>query len=141
MLQISPLERILGLDIGSVRTGIATAYMGLGVASSLETVESKQLIERLIQLNKEEKISLIVVGKATQMDGTPSESMRFIEDMANKLEKSGFKIVWQDERFTSKLASKSIAQSGISKKKRQDKTLIDRVSATILLQSYLERIL
>ena len=141
MLQISPLERILGLDIGSVRTGIATAYMGLGVASSLETVESKQLIERLIQLNKEEKISLLVVGKATQMDGTPSESMRFIEDMANKLEKSGFKIVWQDERFTSKLASKSIAQSGISKKKRQDKTLIDRVSATILLQSYLERIL
>ncbi len=141
MLQISPLERILGLDIGSVRTGIATAYMGLGVASSLETVESKQLIERLIQLNKEEKISLIVVGKATQMDGTPSESMRFIEDMANKLEKSGFKIVWQDERFTSKLASKSIAQSGMSKKKRQDKTLIDRVSATILLQSYLERIL
>ena len=141
MLQISPLERILGLDIGSVRTGIATAYMGLGVASSLETVESKQLIERLIQLNKVEKISLIVVGKATQMDGTPSESMRFIEDMANKLEKSGFKIVWQDERFTSKLASKSIAQSGMSKKKRQDKTLIDRVSATILLQSYLERIL
>ncbi len=141
MLQISPLERILGLDIGSVRTGIATAYMGLGVASSLETVESKQLIERLIQLNKEEKISLLVVGKATQMDGTPSESMRFIEDMANKLEKSGFKIVWQDERFTSKLASKSIAQSGMSKKKRQDKTLIDRVSATILLQSYLERIL
>ena len=141
MLQISPLERILGLDIGSVRTGIATAYMGLGVASSLETVESKQLIERLIQLNKEEKISLLVVGKATQMDGTPSESMRFIEDMANKLEKSGFKIVWQDERFTSKLASKSIAQSGIPKKKRQDKTLIDRVSATILLQSYLERIL
>jgi putative Holliday junction resolvase len=141
LLQISPLERILGLDIGSVRTGIATAYMGLGVASSLETVESKQLIERLIQLNKEEKISLIVVGKATQMDGTPSESMRFIEDMANKLEKSGFKIVWQDERFTSKLASKSIAQSGMSKKKRQDKTLIDRVSATILLQSYLERIL
>ena len=141
MLQISPLERILGLDIGSVRTGIATAYMGLGVASSLETVESKQLIERLIQLNKEEKISLIVVGKATQMDGTPSESMRFIEDMANKLEKSGFKIVWQDERFTSKLASKSIAQSGMSKKKRQDKTLIDRISATILLQSYLERIL
>ena len=115
--------------------------MGLGVASSLETVESKQLIERLIQLNKEEKISLIVVGKATQMDGTPSESMRFIEDMANKLEKSGFKIVWQDERFTSKLASKSIAKSGMSKKKRQDKTLIDRVSATILLQSYLERIL
>ena len=141
MLQISPLERILGLDIGSVRTGIATAYIGLGVASSLETVESKQLIERLIQLNKEEKISLLVVGKATQMDGTPSKSMRFIEDMANKLEKSGFKIVWQDERFTSKLASKSIAQSGISKKKRQDKTLIDRVSATILLQSYLERIL
>ena len=141
MLQISLLERILGLDIGSVRTGIATAYMGLGVASSLETVESKELIERLIQLNKEEKISLIVVGKATQMDGTPSESMRFIEDMANKLEKSGFKIVWQDERFTSKLASKSIAQSGMSKKKRQDKTLIDRVSATILLQSYLERIL
>jgi len=141
LLQISPLERILGLDIGSVRTGIATAYMGLGVASSLETVESKQLIERLIQLNKEEKISLIVVGKATQMDGTPSESMRFIEDMANKLEKSGFKIVWQDERFTSKLASRSIAQSGMSKKKRQDKTLIDRVSATILLQSYLERIL
>ena len=141
MLQISPLERILGLDIGSVRTGIATAYMGLGVASSLETVESKQLIERLIQLNKEEKISLLVVGKATQMDGTPSESMRFIEDMANKLEKAGFKIVWQDERFTSKLASKSIAQSGISKKKRQDKTLIDRASATILLQSYLERIL
>jgi len=141
LLQISPLERILGLDIGSVRTGIATAYMGLGVASSLETVESKQLIERLIQLNKEEKISLIVVGKATQMDGTPSESMRFIEDMVNKLEKSGFKIVWQDERFTSKLASKSIAQSGMSKKKRQDKTLIDRVSATILLQSYLERIL
>ena len=141
MLQISPLERILGLDVGSVRTGIATAYIGLGIASSLETVESKQLIERLIQLNKEEKISLIVVGKATQMDGTPSESMRFIEDMANKLEKSGFKIVWQDERFTSKLASKSIAQSGMSKKKRQDKTLIDRVSATILLQSYLERIL
>jgi putative Holliday junction resolvase len=141
LLQILPLERILGLDIGSIRTGIATAYMGLGVASSLETVESKQLIERLIQLNKEEKISLLVVGKATQMDGTPSESMRFIEDMANKLEKSGFKIVWQDERFTSKLASKSIAQSGMSKKKRQDKTLIDRVSATILLQSYLERIL
>ena len=141
MLQISPLERILGLDIGSVRTGIATAYKGLGIASSLETIESKQLIEKLIQLNKEEKVSLVVIGKAIQMDGTASESMLFIEQLADKIEKSGFEITWQDERFTSKLASKSIAQSGMSKKKRQDKTLIDRISATILLQSYLDRTL
>ena len=108
LLQNSPLNRIIGLDIGTVRTGIATAYSEIGIASAIETVETKNLIQRLNLLRQEEPIVLVVIGQAIQMNGTASESMSVIESYANKISNQGFEVAWQDERFTSKMATKSL---------------------------------
>ena len=139
LLQNSPLNRIIGLDIGTVRTGIATAYSEIGIASAIETVETKNLIQRLNLLRQEEPIVLVVIGQAIQMNGTASESMSVIESYANKIINQGFEVAWQDERFTSKMATKSLIESGASKKMRRDKSVVDRVSAALILQSYLDK--
>lgn len=139
MLQNSPLDRIIGLDIGQLRTGIATAYPEIGIASAIETVETKNLVQRLKSLSQEEPIVLVVIGQAKQMNGTASESMNTIESYAEKISNQGFEVVWQDERFTSKMATRSIIESGASKKTRRDKSVVDRVSAALILQSYLDK--
>jgi putative Holliday junction resolvase len=133
------MGRILALDFGLKRTGIAiTDEMNI-IASGLKTVDSKILIDELKSLVLKNNISTIVLGEPKRLNGTDthiSENVRLLFEHLKKTFQL-IDVVKYDERFTSKMASQSIAMMGISKSKKQDKSLIDEVSATILLQSYM----
>ncbi|MEC7264389.1 MAG: Holliday junction resolvase RuvX, partial [Bacteroidota bacterium] len=111
------------------------------IASGLTTVETKELIPFLEKYLKEETVERFVVGQPKQMDNSPSESESLIQEFLKKL-KAMFPTVpveRQDERFTSKMAFQSMLDSGVKKKKRRDKALVDEISATLILQAYLNR--
>jgi len=133
------LERVVGLDVGTKRTGISSGYTALGIASGYTAVETKQLLSTLIQLHNEEPIAILVVGKPLQMNGEPSESMGFIEKKIQEIiQKLNLLVAWQDERFTSKMASKALVEMNARKSVRQNRSVIDEVSATLILQSYFD---
>jgi putative Holliday junction resolvase len=133
------LERVVGLDVGTKRTGISSGYNSLGIASGYSAVETKQLLSTLTQLHNEEPIEVLVVGKPLQMNGKPSESMEFIEKKVQEIVNAlNLSIVWQDERFTSKMASKALVDMNARKLVRQNRSVIDEVSATLILQSYFD---
>jgi putative Holliday junction resolvase len=133
------LERVVGLDVGTKRTGISSGYNSLGIASGYSAVETKQLISTLTQLHNEEPIEVLVVGKPLQMNGKPSESMEFIEKKVQEIVNAlNLSIVWQDERFTSKMASKALVDMNARKSVRQNRSVIDEMSATLILQSYFD---
>ncbi len=135
------MSRILALDYGKVRTGVAVTDELQLIASGLATVPTKELPNFLREYLRQEKVECIVLGEPKQMDGTPSESERLIRPFLEKLKRwyPQVRIVRQDERFTSKLAVQSMIAGGVKKKKRQDKALLDEISATLILQSYLDR--
>jgi len=135
------LARILALDFGKVRTGIAVTDELQLIASALKTVETEYLISFLEGYISNEKVETIVVGEPKQMDGSPSESEALIQPFLRKLSDvfPAISIVRQDERFTSKMAIDAMLAGGMKKKRRQDKTEVDKLSATLILQSYLER--
>src|SRR5690606_35734201 len=132
---------ILALDFGKVRTGIAVTDELQLIASGLTTVATMELIPFLEQYLQEEKVELFVVGLPKQMDNTPSQSEGAIQEFLEKLAARfpEVPITRQDERFTSKMAVRSMVDSGMKKKKRQDRALIDEISATLILQAYLNR--
>lgn len=134
------MGRILAIDYGKKRVGLAVTDELQLFASALTTLPSQEIFTFLKTYFQQENVTDIIVGKATQMNGTDSESMVYINPFFNQLKKTfpAIRVQWMDERFTSKMASAAIALSGMKKKDRQDKALIDKVSATILLQSYLE---
>jgi len=136
------LARILALDYGIVRTGIAVTDELQLIASGLTTVETKELIPFLDDYLKKESVERIVVGLPKQMDNTASESEESIQEFLKKLEAKfpSMPLERQDERFTSKMAFQSMLDSGMKKKKRRDKALVDEISATLILQAYLNRI-
>lgn len=133
------MGKILAIDYGKKRTGIAVTDDLQIIASGLTTVSTKQLIPFLSDYLNKESVECFVIGKPKQMDNTDSESEVFILEFINKLKNKFPKtpIVREDERFTSKMAFQTMIDSGMSKKKRRDKALIDEISATIILQSYL----
>lgn len=133
------MARILALDYGKVRTGIAVTDELQLIASGLTTVATKELPQFLRNYLAEETVDLIVLGEPKQMDGTPSESEALMQPFIAKLKKwyPQIPVVRQDERFTSKLAFDSMLASGMGKKKRSNKALVDEISATIILQDYL----
>ena len=135
------MARILALDYGKVRTGIAVTDELQLIASALTTVETKELIPFLEKYLKEENVERFVVGQPKQMDNTPSESEELIQEFLKKLMAifPTIPVERQDERFTSKIAFRSILDSGVKKKKRRDKALVDEISATLILQAYLNR--
>ena len=135
------MARILALDYGSVRTGIAVTDELQMIASGLTTIPTTKLKDFLRQYLDEENVECIVIGEPKQMDGTPSESEQQIGPFIQQLKSlfPGISIERQDERFTSKIASKSMLDSGLKKKQRQNKALVDEISATLILQAYLER--
>lgn len=106
----------------------------------LDTVDTKGLEAWLAKYFASEDVSTIVVGKPSRMDGTPSETWRFIEPLAVRLRKAwpDKEVVFHDERFTSVMAHRTMLESGIGKMARRDKALVDKISATIILQSYME---
>lgn len=134
------MSRILAIDYGQKRTGIAVTDTLQMIANGLATVETKELEKFIVDYVAKEDVSVIVVGKPTQMNGTDSENMKRIEPFFNRLKKlfPNKEITYYDERFTSVLAHQTMLQSGIGKKARQDKALVDKISATIILEDYLQ---
>ncbi|OBX21386.1 MULTISPECIES: Holliday junction resolvase RuvX [Bizionia] len=133
------MGRILAIDFGKVRTGIAVTDEMQIIASGLTTVDTKKLISFLMDYVKTESVELFVVGEPKQMNNQASESEALILPFLEKLQKSipQIPITRVDERFTSKMAFQTMIDSGLSKKKRQNKALVDEISATLILQSYL----
>lgn len=129
----------MAIDYGSKRVGLAVSDTQRIIATSLTTVETKKIFEFLDEYLKKEEVDEFVVGLAKQMDNTLSESSVYIEPFVLELGKKypDKKIVRIDERFTSKIASRAILDSGAKKKQRRDKALVDTVSAVIILQSYM----
>jgi len=135
------LARLVALDFGRVRTGIAVTDELQLIASGLATVPTKEVILFLQDYLKTESVALFVVGEPKQMNNTPSESEVLIKDFLKVLRTAfpEIPIERQDERFTSKMAFQSMIDGGLKKKKRRNKALLDEISATLILQSYLNR--
>ena len=136
---VNVLARILAIDYGEKRTGIAITDELQIIASGLTTVATKTIFSFLTDYLKNENVELFIVGEPKQMNNTESESEQFIKPFVEKLNLTFPKIPIKriDERFTSKMAFQSMIDSGLNKKQRQNKALIDEISATIILQSYL----
>lgn len=134
------MGRILAIDYGQKRVGIAVTDPLQIIANGLTTVPSGKIFDFLKTYFQTETVDLILVGLPMQMNATPSESARFIEPFVKKLAKDfpNIPIERVDERFTSKMAFQTMIESGLGKKDRQNKALVDTISATIILQSYME---
>jgi|SRR5690606_84297 len=133
--------RIMAFDYGTKRVGIAVTDPLQIIATALTTVHAKDVIGFVVEYVAKEAVSAFVVGMPRQMDGTDSQAAQHVKGFVRKLQKTfpGIPTITVDERFTSKMASASIAQSGLKKAAKQDKALIDQVSAVIILQSYLQQ--
>ena len=135
------MSRKVALDIGGKRTGIAITDSLNIIASGLTTVNTEQLITFLKDLFAKDDYDSIVIGKPMHLDGRPTDATPIVEQVSNKLKKefTNYNFFFVDERFTSKLASQAILNSGAKKKTRRDKALVDKVSATIILQNFLQQ--
>lgn len=133
------MARVMALDYGVKRTGIAVTDELQMIASGLTTVDTSSLLNFLEDYFKKEKVETVVVGEPKQKDNSASQSEVFIAEFLKKFAEKfpEMKLVRVDERFTSKMAFQTMIDSGLKKKKRQNKALVDEVSATIILQSYL----
>lgn len=133
--------RILAFDYGTKRVGIAVTDPLQLIATALDTVHAKDVLAYVKAYLEREPVTMFVVGEPRQLDGSESKSASHVKGFIRTLRRTfpAIPVETVDERFTSKMASASIAQSGMTKKKRQDKALIDSVSAVLILQSYLER--
>ncbi|MDR0437254.1 MAG: Holliday junction resolvase RuvX [Bacteroidales bacterium] len=134
------MGRILAIDYGQKRVGIAVTDELKIIANGLTTVPSAEIFDFLKTYLSKENVELFLVGEPKQMDNTPSESSKFVEPFVKKLAQTfpNIPIKRVDERFTSKMAFQSMIDMGLKKKDRQNKATIDKISATIMLQSYLE---
>ena len=132
--------RIMAFDYGTKRIGIAVTDPMQIISTALTTVHPEEIWKFLKDYLEQEAVETFVVGKPLQMDGTNSESAQHVLGFVRKLKKEfpTIPVVEVDERFTSKMASAAIAQSGMKKNKKQNKGLIDTVSATIILQTYMD---
>ena len=135
------LGRILAIDFGKKRTGIAVTDEFQIIASGLTTVNTDELISFLKKYISENKVELFIIGKPKQMDNTDSESEALILPFLTKLQKQipQIPLLRVDERFTSKMAFQTMIDGGLNKKQRRNKALVDEVSATIILQSFMEQ--
>jgi len=134
------MGRILAIDYGQKRVGIAVTDELKMIASGLKTVAAKDIWNFLAEYLKQENVDAIVVGEPRDMMNRPSDSSRFVEPFVRKLRKiyPQLKIDRFYERFTSKIAFQAMIDGGLGKKQRRNKALIDTISATIILQSYME---
>ena len=134
------MAKALGLDYGKKRVGIAISDSLQMIASALTTIDTPNIFTFLKDLLEKEEIDCFVVGEPKNLDGTPTDSTVITKEFVAKLSKKypHISIKRIDERFTSKIAKQSILDAGIKKMKRRDKALVDKVSAAIILQSYLD---
>jgi putative Holliday junction resolvase len=133
------MPRIVAIDYGIKRTGIAITDELQIIASGLTTVPSETAIAFLKDYFAKEKVSKVLIGDPKQMNGQPSESAEIIEKFVAKFKREfpDMSLERTDERFTSKMAFQTMIDSGLNKKQRQNKALIDEIAATIMLQDYL----
>ena len=133
------MAKAVGIDYGTKRIGISISDSSQIIATSLCAIENKNIFSFLKDLLEKQEVDTIVIGEAKNLDNTETDSSKqiyqFVEKLKNQFPKILIKTI--DERFTSKIAFQSIIDSGIKKKKRKNKSLIDKVSATIILQDYL----
>lgn len=134
------MSRLLAIDYGKKRTGIAVSDTLQIIANGLTTVETPKLMEFLADYLQKEDVCKIIVGQPKQMNNEDSENMKRIEPFVRSLRNKfpDIPVEYYDERFTSKLAQRTMIDGGLKKKKRQDKALVDEISATIILQGYME---
>lgn len=134
------MSRILSIDYGKKRTGLAVTDPMRIIANGLTTVDTKDLFDFLTQYIKREEVGRIVIGKPIQPNGQPSENLSRVENFVNRWRRAfpSIPIDYYDERFTSVLAHRAILESGVRKKsRRENKGLVDEISATIILQDYM----
>lgn len=133
------MGRILALDYGTKRTGIAVTDELKIIASGLTTVATDELMDFLSDYFQKEKVEKVIVGEPKQKDGSASQSEVFIREFLGKFQEKFPQMPLEriDERFTSKMAFQTMIDSGLKKKQRRNKALIDEISATIILQTYL----
>ena len=139
MLYFCTMSRLLAIDYGQKRVGIAITDEEQIIASALTTLSSKDVIPFLKDYLIQEEVECFVVGLAKNLDNTPSKSAKYIEPFVRRL-KAAFpeiSIERVDERFTSKIAFQTMIDAGVRQRKRRDKGLVDKISATLILQSFL----
>ena len=134
------MGRILGIDYGRKRTGIAVTDPLKIVAGNLETVPTHTLMQYIKDYVSREQVECIVIGKPTQLNGEPSESMKYIEPFVSRLHKElpDMPVVMYDERFTSTIAHRAMIDGGMKKSDRRDKARVDAIADTIILHDYLQ---
>ena len=140
--QLNDMARIMAIDLGRKRSGIAVTDPLQIIANGLTTVESHKLVDFVLNYVQQEEVERIVIGEPKDMKNNPSDCSKYIEPIVNRLRKMlpNMEIVRYDERFTSVMAHQTMIDAGLSKSKRQDKELVDTIAATIILQSYMESI-
>jgi len=135
------MGRILAIDYGTKRCGLAATDPLRLIASPMDTVHPESLLDFLADYIQKEEVDVIVVGEPLTEDGQPAQIHHLVVGLVRKLRKRypDIEVVTQDERYTSKEAKEIILRSGIRKKKRRDKSLVDKVSAALILEEYLAR--
>lgn len=135
------MGRIIAIDYGQKRVGLAVTDEIQLIATGLTTVHVKDIFSFLADYISKENVECIVVGEPKDMSNKPSDASRYIEPFVKRLRKAypDLKIDRFDERFTSKMAQEAMITGGLKKQKRQNKALVDTISATLLLQSYMDR--
>ena len=135
------MPRIIAIDYGLKRTGLAVTDPLKIIATGLTTVESKQLIPFLKEYFSKEEVELIIIGEPKNWDDTDTHATPLVKKIIIDIQKNfpAIPVKKVDERFTSKLASKAMVEMGLKKKQRQNKALIDEIAATIMLQDYLKQ--
>ena len=135
------MGRIIAIDYGRKRTGLAVTDSMQIIANGLCTVNSGEVVDFLKNYVSQENVDLFVVGQPKQMNNEPSENMVYVNAFVNRLRKviPAIPIEYFDERFTSVMAHRAMIDGGLKKKKRQDKALVDEISAVLILQSYMEK--
>lgn len=134
------MARILSIDYGKRRTGLAVSDPLQIIAGGLCTVDTPQLLTYITDYVSREQVECIIIGLPVQPNGQPSENQARVREFTGRLRKAlpQIPVEFWDERYTSVMAHQTMLQSGISRKRRQDKALVDEISATIILQSYME---
>jgi len=135
------MGRIIAIDYGRKRTGLAVTDMLQIIANGLATVPSGEAISYLTDYTLNECVDLFIVGYPKQLNNEPSENLKYVEAFVKNLSKAlpDIPIKYYDERFTSVMAHQAMIDGGLKKKKRQDKKTVDKISAVLILQNYLER--
>lgn len=136
------MARIVAIDYGQKRVGFAVTDELRICANALETVHVTQAFDFLKNYVEKENVDTIVIGEPRKLDNTPSDSTRYIEPFVSRVRKAfpELTIARVDERFTSRMAFQTMIDAGLKKKDRKDKATVDRISATIILQTYLQQL-